>query len=65
MKKTQKPQQGVLAEAWQNMSRDMDKILPQKLRGRRDKWKLGLVLTLFELLILGVAGRFVYHWFQG
>ncbi|MCF6177863.1 MAG: hypothetical protein L3J63_00540 [Geopsychrobacter sp.] len=65
MKRTNKPQQSVFAEAWQNMSVDINKILPQKLRGRKDKWKFGLVLALFELLVLGVVGRFVYHWFKG
>lgn len=57
--------QSVFSEAWQNMSEDMDKFLPQKFRGGKGKGKLTLMLALVELLILGVAGTLLYDWLIG
>lgn len=58
-------QKSVFAEAWQNMSDDMDRFLPAKLRGGKGKGRLALWLALAELLVLAVAGFFVYDWLRG
>lgn len=65
MKQQKLPQQSVFAEAWQNMSADMEKILPKKLHGRKNKFKFGLVLLLVELVVLGVGGKLIYDWLTG
>lgn len=65
MKRQKQPQQGVFAEAWQNMSADMEKILPKTLHGRKNKFKFGFGLLLVELIILGVGGKLIYDWLTG
>ena len=59
-----KAEQSVFAEAWHNMSNDLDRFLPEKLRGGKGKGKLALWLALIELLILGLAGKFLYDWLR-
>ena len=47
------------------MSTDMEKFLPQKLRGGKGKWKFALALALIELVVLGVVGKYLYDWLTG
>ena len=74
MKKGKKPgpkpsgkrqQQSVFREAWENMQGDLDKVLPEKLQGKRGKKKFVLWLFILELLVLGVIGKLVYEWLVG
>jgi len=60
-----KQQQNVFQEAWQNMQGDMDKVLPEKLKGNQGKKKFVLWLFVVELVVLGVVGKFVYEWIWG
>ena len=55
-------QESVFKEAWDNMSRDMSKLLPEKLQKRRGKKKFVLWLAILELAVLSVAGKFLYYW---
>lgn len=57
------PPQSVVGEAWQNMSRDLDRWLPAKLRGK-GKWKISLGMAAVELLVLGVVGKLIYDWIR-
>jgi hypothetical protein len=61
LKKNQK-QDGVFREAWENMSNDISKLLPQKLQRRAGKKKMLILLAIVELLVLGAAGKFLYDW---
>jgi len=60
-------QDSVFKEAWENMSNDMSRFLPKFLTKRTPKGKgkawIVVVVTLVELLILGVVGKFIYDWF--
>lgn len=53
---------GILKEAWTNMASDFDRLLPEKLRRRKDKKAFALWLLILELAVLGVIGKFVYAW---
>lgn len=64
MKKKQK-QESVFKEAWDNMSNDMSKILPEKMQKREGKKKFILWLAILELVVLGVVGKFLYDWLMG
>jgi len=64
MKQKKKPQQSVFAEARENMSADIDRLLPQKLRGLNKK-KYAVILTIVELIVLGLLGKLVYNWLAG
>ena len=65
-----KQQQGsVFAEAWENMSEDMARVMPDFLQkglkgGKRKVWVM-VAITFIELVVLGVVGKFVYDWFTG
>ncbi len=61
----QKKQDSILKEAWDNMSEDFNKLMPEKLRQRQDKKKFVLWLFVLELLVFGVIGKFVYEWWLG
>lgn len=61
MRKKQK-QESVFKEAWDNMSNDMAKILPEKLQKRKGKKKFALWLAILELVVFGVLGKFLYDW---
>lgn len=66
-KQSQKRQESVFAEAWENMSEDMSKLTPAFLQkglkgGKRKAWVM-VVVTFVELVVLGVVGKFVYDWF--
>jgi hypothetical protein len=57
--------ESVLQEAWNNMSRDFNRLLPEKLRARKGKKKFMLWLFILELLVLGLIGKLVYLWWVG
>ena len=64
-KKPQKPKpQSVCQEAWENMSEDFNKLLPEKLR-RQKKKKFVLWLFLLEIVVLGALGTAVFRWWSG
>ncbi len=65
MKKDNKAQQSVFAEAWQNMSADMEKFLPRKFHGGKGKLRFAVLLAAAELIVLAVAGKFLYDWLTG
>ena len=60
-----KQQDNVFKEAWENMSEDFNRFMPEKLRGRKDKKKFVLWLFVLELVIFGAIGTFVYQWWVG
>jgi len=68
MTKKKKPD-SVLKEAWDNMSDDFSRVLPasvsEKLGKRKWGWKVVVMVTLLELIVLGVIGKFVYDWLVG
>jgi len=62
-----KQQESVFTEAWQNMSEDMAKFMPDFLvkglqGGKRKAWVM-VAITFLELVVLGVVGKFAYDWF--
>ena len=57
-------QQSVFQEAWDNMSGDFNKLLPERLRSK-DKKKFVLWLFILEVVVLGVIGKMVYEWWMG
>ena len=57
MTKKGKPD-SVFKEAWENMSEDFNKFMPEKLRGTPGKKKF----VLFEIVVLGVIGKLLYSW---
>lgn len=60
-----KQQESVFKEAWENMSEDVNKFMPEKLRARKDKKKFVLWLFILELIIFGIIGTFIYRWWAG
>ena len=63
---SQDGQDSVFKEAWQNLPADMSRFMPEfitkrRLKGKGKVWVV-VVVTLVELLILGVVGKFVYDW---
>ena len=56
----------VFKEAWDNMTADFAKVLPASVAGSAGKrkwgWKVMVIVTVLELLVLGVVGKFVYDW---
>ena len=64
-----KKQDSVFTEAWENMSEDMAKVMPDFLQkglkgGKRKVWVM-VAITFVELVVLGVVGKFVYDLFVG
>lgn len=62
-----KKRDSVFKEAWENMSEDMGKVMPDFLQkglkgGKRKVWVM-VALTFVELVVLGVVGKFIYDWF--
>jgi hypothetical protein len=62
-----KKQDSVFKEAWENMSEDFGKFMPESLQkglkgGKRKAWVM-VAITFVELVFLGVIGKFVYDWF--
>ncbi len=64
-----KRQDSVFKEAWDNMRSDFSGLLPDALADKLGKekrgWKVVVVVTLAELLLLGVVGKFLYDWLVG
>ncbi len=60
-----KPQESVFKEAWDNMSSDFNRLLPEKMRQKQRKKKFVLWLFVLELVVLGGIGTFVYSWLTG
>ena len=59
-------QSSVFKEAWENMQNDFARFMPGFLtkripKGKGKAWIVALV-TLLELLVLGVVGKLVYDW---
>jgi hypothetical protein len=69
MTKQKKKPDSVLKEAWDNMSEDFSRILPasfaEKMGKRKWGWKVVVMVTLLELVVLGAIGKFVYDWLAG
>lgn len=57
--------ESVFKEAWDNMSNDMSKLLPEKLQKREGKKKFFILIAILELVVLGVVGKFLYDWLTG
>jgi hypothetical protein len=61
-----KHQDSVFKEAWENMNEDMARIMPafllKRLQGRKGKAWVMVVMTVVELVILGVIGKFFFDW---
>ena len=59
----------VLKEAWDNMNEDFSKVLPasftEKFGKRKWGWKVVLLVTALELILLGAVGKFIYDWLTG
>ena len=59
-------QDSVFKEAWENMNNDFSRFMPKFLAKRTPKGKgkvwVVVLVTLMELLILGIVGKFVYDW---
>ena len=60
-----KKQDSVFKEAWENMSEDFNRFMPEKLKQRTDKKKFVLWLFILELVIFGAIGTFIYRWWVG
>ena len=59
-------QDSVFKEAWENMHSDFSRFMPGFLtkhmpKGKGNAWVV-VVLTVVELLVLGVVGKLVYDW---
>lgn len=67
-KQSQKPKDSVFAEAWENMSEDMGKFMPEfltkRLQDRKGKVWAMVAMTFVELVVLGAVGKFIYDWFM-
>ena len=65
----EKKQDSVFTEAWENMSEDMSRFMPNFLQkglkgGKKKVWVM-VAITFVELVVLGAVGKFVYDWFVG
>jgi len=60
-----KQRESVFKEAWNNMSEDFNKFMPEKLRAQKSKKKFVLWLFILEVIVLGAIGRFIYKWWVG
>ena len=58
------PSESVFKEAWEKMSDDFNRLMPEMFRNKEKK-KFVLWLFLVELVVLGVIGKFVYDWLVG
>lgn len=63
----QKPRDSVFREAWDNMNHDMARVMPEplakRLQSRKGKLWVMVTITIVELVVLGVLGKFAYDWF--
>ena len=57
----------VVTEAWDNMNEDLARVLPSfisdRLQGGKNKLWLMIIITVVELVVLGVIVKLVYDWF--
>jgi len=60
-----KPRESVFKEAWDNMSADFNRLLPEAVQKKPGKKKFVLWLFVLELIVLGAIGTFVYSWWVG
>lgn len=60
-----KKQESIFKEAWENMSEDFNRFMPEKLRQKKNKKKFVLWLFILELVAFGAIGTFVYQWWAG
>ncbi|HEX9776824.1 MAG TPA: hypothetical protein VGA63_01655 [Geopsychrobacteraceae bacterium] len=65
MKKTKRKPDSVFKEAWDNMSGDFSRLLPEKLRKRQGKKLYFILFGILELVLLGAAGKYLYDWLTG
>lgn len=67
-KQVHKQKDSVFTEAWENMSEDMGKFMPEfltkRLQDRKGKVWAMIAMTVVELVVLGAVGKFVYDWFM-
>lgn len=67
--KPSRQKDSVFAEAWENMSDDMSRFLPDfivnKMQGGKNKLWVMIAITVVELLVLGIIGKLLYDWFTG
>lgn len=54
--------ESVFKEAWDNMSNDFNRLLPEKFQGQKDKKKFVLWLFILEVVVFGALGTFIYRW---
>lgn len=58
----------VFKEAWEKMNADLARVMPgflaKRLHGGRGKLWLVLGVTLVELVVLAVIGKFLFAWFS-
>jgi len=63
---TQTRPDSVFREAWDNMNADMARFMPKFLQKRTPKGKgkawVVILVTLFELVVIGVVGKLLYDW---
>lgn len=60
-----KQQESVFKEAWNNMSEDFNRFMPEKLRAKQGKKKFVLWLFILEFVVFGAIGTFIYKWWLG
>jgi len=60
-----KQQESVFKEAWDNMSGDFNRLLPEAMQRKQGKKKFVLWLFVLELVVLGAIGSFIYSWWAG
>jgi len=60
-----KQHQSVFREAWDNMSEDFNRIMPERVRAQKGKKKFVLWLFILELIVFGAVGTFFYRWWVG
>jgi len=63
---SQSQKDSVFKEAWENMNNDFSRFVPKSLakhtpEGKGKVWVV-VIVTLVELFVLGVVGKFVYDW---
>lgn len=64
-----KPRDSVFKEAWENMSHDASRVMPdflaKRLQSRKVKVWVMVIVTFIELVALGAVGKYLYDWFTG
>ncbi len=65
MAKKKSEKESVFKEAWDNMSDDFNGLLPEKLRGKKNKKQFVLWLFVLEIVLFGSLGVFIYRWWTG